>query len=227
MSAETPADYSEAEQSNGERGILVLKDVLNWEPIRPDTELFDYSYYDTLGLLQSSHALYGTDRYGIIAVQIGLLVDVNPLRAPGSTPICAVPPSCAMRGSNERREFAMSRRQSRRSNQQAGTLLIIVGMSAALAVMTATLVLVIVNVQANTADNRTRQKASGVGEAAIDAQMYQLAQGEKKRALWPVAPADTSARQWRPRPRPTPLTQLRLSAVFACTLTMTSTKTSS
>jgi len=64
---------------------------------------------------------------------------------------------------------------SRLTSQSGATLLIIIGIGAALAVMTASLVMVIGNMQANTADSRTREKAATVGEAAMDAQMYALA----------------------------------------------------
>jgi len=64
---------------------------------------------------------------------------------------------------------------SRPNSQSGATLLIIIGIGAALAVMTASLVMVIGNMQANTADSRTREKAATVGEAAMDAQMYALA----------------------------------------------------
>jgi hypothetical protein len=60
-------------------------------------------------------------------------------------------------------------------SQRGATLLVIMGIIAALAVMAATLVLVVGNMQANTKDSRTREKAATVGEAAMDAQMYALA----------------------------------------------------
>ncbi len=60
-------------------------------------------------------------------------------------------------------------------NEAGATLLIVIGIIAALAVMASTLVFVIGNMQANTADTRIRDKASGVGEAAMDGMMYQLA----------------------------------------------------
>lgn len=65
--------------------------------------------------------------------------------------------------------------RSRFGSERGATLLIIIGIAAALAVMAATLVLVVGNMQANTADSRTREKAATVGEAALDAQMYALA----------------------------------------------------
>jgi hypothetical protein len=71
-------------------------------------------------------------------------------------------------------------------SQTGATLLIVIGIIAALAIMTATLVLVVANMQANTADTRTRDKASGVGEAAMDGMMYQLALN------WPDTSAPTT-----------------------------------
>ena len=70
--------------------------------------------------------------------------------------------------------------RSRFTDQSGATLLIIIGIAAALAVMTASLVFVIVNMQANTADSRVRDKAAAVGEAAVDAQMYALGRN------WPM-----------------------------------------
>ena len=53
--------------------------------------------------------------------------------------------------------------RSRFTDQSGATLLIIIGIAAALAVMTASLVFVIGNMQANTADSRVRDKAAAVG----------------------------------------------------------------
>lgn len=79
------------------------------------------------------------------------------------------------------------------SRQRGATLLVIIGIIAALAVMTATLVVVIGNMQANTADSRTREKSATVGEAAMDAQMYALALHWPKTANPnPVPVLDTS-----------------------------------
>lgn len=83
--------------------------------------------------------------------------------------------------------------QSRLGGQRGATLLIIIGIAAALAVMTASLVIVIGNMQANTADSRTREKAATVGEAAMDAQMYALALNWPKVATpSPVPSLDTA-----------------------------------
>jgi hypothetical protein len=65
--------------------------------------------------------------------------------------------------------------RSRLRSQNGATLLIIIGIAAALAVMTASLVFVVGTMQSNTADSRTREKAATVGEAAMDGQMYALA----------------------------------------------------
>ena len=83
--------------------------------------------------------------------------------------------------------------RARLGNQHGATLLIIIGIAAALAVMTATLVVVVGNMQANTADSRTREKAATVGEAAMDAQMYALALNwPKVAAPNPVPNLDTA-----------------------------------
>jgi hypothetical protein len=78
-------------------------------------------------------------------------------------------------------------RHKRFGNEVGATLLIVIGIIAALAVMASTLVFVIGNMQANTADTRVRDKASGVGEAAMDGQMYQLALN------WPDSATPTTA----------------------------------
>ena len=83
--------------------------------------------------------------------------------------------------------------RARLGSQSGATLLIIIGITAALAVMTASLVFVVGNMQANTADSRTREKAASVGEAAMDAQMYALALNWPKSASPnPVPSLDTA-----------------------------------
>ena len=84
--------------------------------------------------------------------------------------------------------------RSRFADQTGATLLIIIGIAAALAVMTASLVMVIGNMQANTADSRTRDKAATVGEAAVDAQMYALALNWPKTATPNPEPSLDAAR---------------------------------
>jgi hypothetical protein len=71
-------------------------------------------------------------------------------------------------------------------SQQGATLLIIIGVIAALAVMGATLVVLTANVQSNTSKERTRSKSFDVAEGAMEFYMNQLA------GAWPkdaVAPA--------------------------------------
>jgi hypothetical protein len=87
----------------------------------------------------------------------------------------------------------MNHRTKLRS-QTGATLLIVTGIIAALAVMASTLVFVIGNMQANTADTRVRDKASGVGEAAVDGQMYQLALNWPDTATPATVPALDTAR---------------------------------
>ncbi len=83
--------------------------------------------------------------------------------------------------------------RGRFKSQRGATLLIIIGIGAALAVMTASLVMVVGNMQANTADSRTRDKAATVGEAAMDGQMYALALNwPKTDATNPAPVLDTS-----------------------------------
>ena len=85
--------------------------------------------------------------------------------------------------------------RTRLRSERGATLLIIIGIAAALAVMTATLVFVVGNMQANTADSRTREKAATVGEAAMDGQMYALA------VNWPKACAEPRTDAGYPRLR--------------------------
>lgn len=76
--------FDVSEQVSGEGARLMLTDVVNcadssdsnWTPI------FKYSYYDSDGDLQSSSSMSGAARLAIIAVQLRLLVDLNPAKAP-------------------------------------------------------------------------------------------------------------------------------------------------
>jgi len=82
MTSELPADFDASEQQRGEGAMLLLTDVVNYtDPAHP-IPLFKYSFYDSAGVLQSADALYGADRQAIIAVQLRLLVDLDPTRAP-------------------------------------------------------------------------------------------------------------------------------------------------
>ena len=71
------------EQVNGEGARLVLADVVNCTgPSATWVPLFTYNYYLSGGSLQSDPLLTLAARVPIIAVQLRLLVDLNPARAP-------------------------------------------------------------------------------------------------------------------------------------------------
>lgn len=82
MTSQLPSAFSESEQVNGEGATLVLANVVNYTDPDHPVPWFDYNYYDSAGVLQSANALYGADRQAIIAVQLRLLVDLDPTRAP-------------------------------------------------------------------------------------------------------------------------------------------------
>ena len=86
MTKEYPSDFSVAEsvteQQTGEGATLMLRDVVNYADTANRAPLFDYNFYDSAGVLASDHALYGPDRLAIIAVQLRLLVDLDPTKAP-------------------------------------------------------------------------------------------------------------------------------------------------
>ncbi len=69
-----------AEQASGEGARLILTDVVN--RVDPAVPLFTYNYYDSSATLQHDNTVTGAARYSIIAVQIRLLVDLDPTRAP-------------------------------------------------------------------------------------------------------------------------------------------------
>lgn len=74
----------------------------------------------------------------------------------------------------------------RRRNRQAGSVLImVIGITAALAIMSSGLVFIFTNVSHNTANERTRTKAFNVSEGALDYAMNTLA------ASWPKAGTTT------------------------------------
>ena len=77
-----PTGYPETEQETGEGATLLLKDVVNLVDTASPTELFAYNFYNSAGALDSSHKVTGIDRATIIAVQLRLLVDLDPTRAP-------------------------------------------------------------------------------------------------------------------------------------------------
>ena len=68
----------------------------------------------------------------------------------------------------------------KRYRRQAGSsLIMLIGVIAALAIMGATLVVLTGNVQSNTYNDRMKAKASSVTEAGLDVGMYELS------AKWP------------------------------------------
>ena len=67
-----------------------------------------------------------------------------------------------------------------RNHESGSTLIMVIGIVAALAVMSITLVTLVGNSQSFTADDRSRVKAFNVAEAALDEGMYQLS------ATWPT-----------------------------------------
>jgi prepilin-type N-terminal cleavage/methylation domain-containing protein len=72
------------ETTTWEGAQMVVADVVNGsEPsASAPTDLFDYSYYDSSGTLQQQNIVSGGLRQSILAVQIHLLVDLNPGHAP-------------------------------------------------------------------------------------------------------------------------------------------------
>lgn len=79
---DTPAGFNTNEETTGEGASLLLRSVVNFSLSSP-VELFKYGYYDDSGHLQFDTERLGTDnRSGIVAVQIHLLEDLNPKRAP-------------------------------------------------------------------------------------------------------------------------------------------------
>jgi prepilin-type N-terminal cleavage/methylation domain-containing protein len=83
MTSEYPPDFSLNEQQTGEGAMLVVKDVVNYADTAHPVPLFAYNYYDSAGVLVSDEdGVYGADRQAIIAVQLRLLVDLDPTKAP-------------------------------------------------------------------------------------------------------------------------------------------------
>jgi prepilin-type N-terminal cleavage/methylation domain-containing protein len=77
---DTPSGYNLLEETKGEDATLLLKHVVNIGANPTPTALFRYNYYDTSGVLQTTST--PTDPWGLVAVQIHALVDVNPFKAP-------------------------------------------------------------------------------------------------------------------------------------------------
>lgn len=91
MLSDDPASFDPSERTTGEGATLIVSNVVNdTDPAtglpytNPDsgTPLFEYNYYDSAGALESTRSITGADRQDIIAVQLRLLVDLNPVKAP-------------------------------------------------------------------------------------------------------------------------------------------------
>jgi len=77
--------FNTAEQANGEGRTLLVKDVVNDKVPSVDnpTPLFRYSRYEADGsLVQDQVYLGSTNRGRVVAVQVNLMVDINPERSP-------------------------------------------------------------------------------------------------------------------------------------------------
>lgn len=72
-----------------------------------------------------------------------------------------------------------------RKSESGSTLLMVIGIIAALAVMASTIVVLVINAQSGTANDRSRVKAFNIAEAALDEGMYQLS------ATWPITSGAT------------------------------------
>ena len=69
----------------------------------------------------------------------------------------------------------------RRDTQRGATLILLIGVIAALAILAATLVMVTVNAQDRTAADRTKTKAFNAAEAALDKSMYSIGMTWRRR----------------------------------------------
>ena len=86
MLGSTPPEFELQEQDYGEAASKLVSDVVNWS-LSPHTPLFSYNVYGTdpdtgATVLQTEEVLFGADRYKAVAVNIDLLIDLNPARAP-------------------------------------------------------------------------------------------------------------------------------------------------
>jgi len=76
--------FDENEQTSGEGATLLVRNVVNYDATTsPQPPLFQYSYVDEYGQLQtSSYVYYSYNRVRILNVQIHVLVDLNPGHSP-------------------------------------------------------------------------------------------------------------------------------------------------
>jgi hypothetical protein len=100
-------------------------------------------------------------------------------------------------------------------NQTGASIIMLIGIVAALAVAAATLVVFSGNVQSNTADQRVRDKSAGVAEAAVDGMIYQMSLTWPKTAsTQPVLDATTIRSQFPATEYPGPKTGAFVGAVY-------------
>ena len=74
-----------SERNNGEGAQLMAKNLVNFDKpsVTSPTPLFTYIYYDADGTLERANDVRGTDNRGEIrAVEMNLLLDLNPGRSP-------------------------------------------------------------------------------------------------------------------------------------------------
>jgi hypothetical protein len=93
----------------------------------------------------------------------------------------------------------------------------LIGIVAALAILAATLVTFIGNVQSNTADQRVRDKVAGVSEAAVDGMMYQMSLNNKwptDASIQPALDATTIRSQFSSTEYPNPTVGSLVSAAY-------------
>ena len=89
MGGSTPPEFPLNETLYGEGATLLVGNVDNWKVANPGTStpVFGYNVYGSNPVtgaveLVTQDYLYNADRYTAVAVQIRLLVDLNPARAP-------------------------------------------------------------------------------------------------------------------------------------------------
>ena len=105
----------------------------------------------------------------------------------------------------------------RLQRQSGASLIMLIGIVAALAILATTLVTFIGNVQSNTADQRVRDKTAGVAEAAVDGMMYQMSLNNTwptGASIQPVLDTTTIRSQFTSTEYPNPRVGSFVSAVY-------------
>lgn len=82
MTGNYPTDYPVNEQVYGEGRSMLVKNVVNYTAHATPIPLFAYNYYNDAGVMQSDTIRTANDRYDIKAVQMRVLIDLDPARAP-------------------------------------------------------------------------------------------------------------------------------------------------